>query len=133
MFFDGAPRLADKEAGRGYWAFLTRRHSRRQRHPQPFEKVGQSGKETGQWFPPTVKCNPTRAMQAEVVSSDEFAKMISQSDGFTSSIEGERVVSEQELEEWMKMFGGREQRIRELEIARTAKFTLRSPLDEARL
>ncbi len=45
-----------------------------------------------------------RAAQAEVVTSDEFAKMIRKAMDSPKASKGERVVSEQELEEWMKMF-----------------------------
>lgn len=45
-----------------------------------------------------------RGAQAEVVSSDEFAKTIRKVTDSPQASKGERVVSEKELEEWMKMF-----------------------------
>jgi predicted RNA-binding protein with PIN domain len=51
-----------------------------------------------------------RAAQAEVVSSEEFANLIHRAMDSPQAGKGERVVSEQEVEEWMKMFGGRKKR-----------------------
>ncbi len=48
-----------------------------------------------------------RGAQAEVVSSDEFARTLKHLMNSPLVSKGERVVSEQELEEWMKMFGGK--------------------------
>ncbi len=48
-----------------------------------------------------------RAMQAEVISSDEFAKTLKQAMNSPRVAKGERVVSEKEVEEWMKEFGGK--------------------------
>lgn len=53
-----------------------------------------------------------RAMQAEVISSDEFAKTIKQIMNSPRVTKGERVVSKEEVEEGLRMFGGKR---RELE------------------
>lgn len=49
-----------------------------------------------------------RAQQAEVISSEEFAKMIHKAMDSPQAYKGERVVSKEELDEWLKMFGGKE-------------------------
>ncbi len=49
-----------------------------------------------------------RSARAEVISSDEFAKMIRKAMDSLQASKGERTVSKQELEEWMKMFSGKE-------------------------
>ncbi|MEW6084121.1 MAG: NYN domain-containing protein [Chloroflexota bacterium] len=48
-----------------------------------------------------------RAAQAEVVSADEFARIIKGAMNSPRVTKTERVVSENEIEEWMKMFGGK--------------------------
>ncbi|MBV6399880.1 MAG: hypothetical protein CNIPEHKO_00157 [Anaerolineales bacterium] len=48
-----------------------------------------------------------RAMQAEVISSDEFAKTLKQVMNSPRVAKGERVISEKEVEEWMKEFRGK--------------------------
>lgn len=49
-----------------------------------------------------------RAMQAEVISSDEFAKTLNTVRNSPRVAKGEKVISEKEVEEWMKVFGGNE-------------------------
>jgi len=46
-----------------------------------------------------------RDAQAEVLSSDEFAKILRQVKNSPRVSKGERVVSEKEVEEWLKLFG----------------------------
>ncbi|MBE7534349.1 MAG: NYN domain-containing protein [Anaerolineales bacterium] len=48
-----------------------------------------------------------RVLQADVVSSDEFAKSLKQVMNSPRMAKGERVVSKEEVDEWMKMFGGK--------------------------
>ncbi|HRQ32563.1 MAG TPA: NYN domain-containing protein [Anaerolineales bacterium] len=48
-----------------------------------------------------------RAMQAEVISSDEFAKILNKVRNSPRVAKGERVISEKEVEEWLKEFGGK--------------------------
>ncbi|WKZ47638.1 MAG: NYN domain-containing protein [Anaerolineales bacterium] len=49
-----------------------------------------------------------RAAQAEVISSDEFAKTLKQAMNSPRVAKSERVVSKDEVEEWMKVFGRKE-------------------------
>jgi len=48
-----------------------------------------------------------RAMRAEVISSDEFAKTLKQAMNSPRVAKSERVVSKEEVDEWMKEFGGK--------------------------
>ncbi len=48
-----------------------------------------------------------RAMQAEVISSDEFAKTLNKVRSSPHVEKGERVVSKEEVEEGLRMFGGK--------------------------
>ena len=48
-----------------------------------------------------------RAAQAEVVSSDEFAKTLKHVMNSPRISKTERMVSESEIEEWIKLFGGK--------------------------
>jgi predicted RNA-binding protein with PIN domain len=45
-----------------------------------------------------------RAALAEVISSDEFAKVIRKAMDSTQASNGERVVSAEEVEEWLRVF-----------------------------
>lgn len=48
-----------------------------------------------------------RVLQADIISSDEFAKSLKQVMNSPRMAKGERVVSKEEVDEWMKMFGGK--------------------------
>jgi predicted RNA-binding protein with PIN domain len=46
-----------------------------------------------------------RNARAETISSEEFAKLIKQAMNSKRAVKNERVISELEVEEWMKLFG----------------------------
>ena len=48
-----------------------------------------------------------RAAQAEIISSDSFAKTLKQVMNSARVSKGERVVSEEEVTEWLKLFGNK--------------------------
>lgn len=48
-----------------------------------------------------------RTAQAEVISSDAFAKTIKQVMNSARVLKGERIISENEVEEWLRLFGGK--------------------------
>ncbi len=48
-----------------------------------------------------------RDARAEVISSDEFAKILKHVKNSSRVTKSERVISEKEVEEWLKLFGGK--------------------------
>lgn len=109
VFFDGAP---SSQAG-------TRRLGAVTQHFSPVgspadnairSRVRKLGKAAKNWTVVSsdreVQSN-ARAMQAEVISSDEFAKTIKQIMNSPRGTKVEGVVSEKEVEEWLKEFRGK--------------------------
>lgn len=115
VFFDGAP---SSQAGTRKLGAVTANFS-------PFgssadnairNRLKKLGKSAKNWTVVSsdreVQSN-ARAMQAEVVSSDEFAKILNRVRNSPRVEKSERAVSKEEVEEGLRMFGGKKKETRD--------------------
>jgi predicted RNA-binding protein with PIN domain len=105
VYFDGAPQAQTRKLGAVTASFTPLTSTADNAIRNRLKKMGKSAKNWTVVSSDREVQSNARAAQAEVISSDEFAKIIRKAMDSTQASKGERVVSEQELEEWMRMFG----------------------------
>ena len=107
VYFDGAPLSRTVKLGTVTAAFISRTTTADNAIRSRVRKLGKAAKNWTVISSDREVQASARAMQAQVISSDEFAKTIKQVQNSPRAAKGERVVSKEEVEEWMKEFGGK--------------------------
>ncbi len=105
VYFDGAPLSRTLKLGAVTAAFISLTTTADNAIRSRLRKLGKAAKNWTVVSSDREVQSNARAMQAEVVSSDEFAKTLKQVMNSPRVAKGERVISEKEVEEWMKEFG----------------------------
>lgn len=107
VYFDGAPQASTRKLGAVTAIFTPLRTTADNAIRNRLKKMGKAAKNWTVVSSDREVQASARAMQAEVVSSDEFAKIIKQVMNSPRAAKGERVVSKEEVEEGLRMFGGK--------------------------
>lgn len=107
VYFDGAPLSRTLKLGAVTAAFISLTTTADNAIRSRVRKLGKAAKNWTVVSSDREVQSNARAMRAEVISSDEFAKTLKQAMNSPRVAKGERVVSEKEVEEWMKEFGGK--------------------------
>ncbi len=107
VYFDGAPLSRTLKLGAVTAAFISRTTTADNAIRSRVRKLGKAAKNWTVVSSDREVQSNARAMQAEVISSDEFAKTIKQIMNSPRGTKGERVVSKEEVEEGLRMFGGK--------------------------
>ncbi len=107
VYFDGAPLSRTLKLGAVTAAFISLTTTADNAIRSRVRKLGKAAKNWTVVSSDREVQSNARAMRAEVISSDEFAKTLKQAMNSPRVAKSERVVSKEEVDEWMKMFGGK--------------------------
>jgi len=107
VYFDGAPQPSTRKLGAVTATFTPLKTTADNAIRNRLRKMGKAAKSWTVVSSDRQVQTDARTAQAEVISSDEFAKLLKQAMDSPRVSKGERVVSKEEVEEWMKVFGGR--------------------------
>lgn len=108
VYFDGAPQPSTRKLGAVTATFTPLKTTADNAIRNRLRKMGKAAKNWTVVSSDRQVQTDARAAQAEVISSDEFAKMLKQAKNSPRMVKGERLVSEKEVEDWMKLFTGEE-------------------------
>ena len=107
VYFDGAPQNRTRKLGVVTATFVSLTTTADNAIRNRLNKLGKAAKNWTVVSSDRQVQADARNAQAEVLSSNEFAKILTQVKNSPRVAKGERVVSEKEVEEWMRVFGGK--------------------------
>jgi predicted RNA-binding protein with PIN domain len=107
VYFDGAPQAQTRKLGAVTATFVPLTTTADNAIRNRVNKMGKSAKNWTVVSSDREVQSSARAAQAEVISSDAFAKIIKQVMNSPRVAKSERVVSKEEVEEGLRMFGGK--------------------------
>jgi len=105
VYFDGAPSSQTRKLGSVTAHFVPRTSSADTAIRGRLKKMGKAAKNWIVVSSDRQVQTEARAARAETLSSEEFAKMLKRAMNSPRASKGERSISQEEMNEWLKLFG----------------------------